>query len=544
MTHRWLFTFPLLLLGMVAPTLAQQQPNAGNAGSIRGTVIDTRTSQPLNGATVALQNLQASGGWNSTTTTADGGFVFHGIVAGRYRLRGSHTGYVDSLGGHGAPNRAQAGGSPISLAAGQDIDGIVLRLTPTGVISGRITNERDEPMAGVLVQAMRASYRSGHREFSDARTGFTDDRGEFRVWGLAPGQYFLKATNPRVSERGPAPAQVYVPMFYPGVLDPAQTQAVELRPGDELNGINLSLAPLRTVHVRGRVLTANGGPAKGADITLLQSGSGYSVETETNAEGRFDMASVPPGSYEAAAQLSDNSESGHVQMGRATVSVGETALDIPDLVVFPGATISGRVRVEGDRKLSMPRAFASLKPLTNSPALGNVETAPVQPDGTFTFHDVPEGEYGLGLTALPDGYYVKGARDTAATGILVSHGHAPTAEIRIGPGAGRVQGVAYRDKDNQVVAASVTIVLIPDVTRRSNSEYYRVAMTDRSGNYVLASIPPGDYSLFAFENIDRDAYMDPDFVQKYEAAGKPLRVEEGSNLSLQLQLVTETQDSQ
>src|SRR6202034_2987476 len=103
---------------------------------------------------------------------------------------------------------------------------VVVRLMPTGVITGHITNERDEPMPGVLVQTMKASYGSGHREFSDARTGFTDDRGEFRVWGLAPGQYFLKATNPRFTERSPIPNQVYVPIFYPGVVDPAQSQSI------------------------------------------------------------------------------------------------------------------------------------------------------------------------------------------------------------------------------------------------------------------------------------------------------------------------------
>ena len=117
-----------------------------------------------------------------------------------------------------------------------------MRLTPTGVITGRVTNERDEPMPGVLVQVMKATFRSGHKEFSDARTGFTDDRGEYRGRGLAPGQYYLKATNPRVWERGASAAQVYVPTFYPGVLDASQTEPVELHPGDEVGGINFSLA--------------------------------------------------------------------------------------------------------------------------------------------------------------------------------------------------------------------------------------------------------------------------------------------------------------
>lgn len=540
----------VLLLALFLPLLicndlsiAQQASTAANTASIRGTVVDSKTSQPLNGATVALRSLQAGGEGSSTVTASDGAFAFAHVAPGRYRLTASHNGYVDSSGGRGAYRGSQAAGTTFSVAAGQDLDSVVVRLTPTGVITGHVTNERDEPMPGVLVQAMKATFRSGHREFSDARTGFTDDRGEYRVWGLAPGQYYLKATNPRAWERGVAAAQVYVPMFYPGVVDPAQTQPVELHPGDEVGGVNFSLAAFRAVHVKGRVLASNGLPAKAADVTLSQlTGNGFTAEADTDPTGKFDLRGVPPGTYQLVAQSSDSSESAHLLMGRAAVSVGEASLDVPDIVVFPGATVSGHVRVDGDKKLTLPHTVASLKPTSPSDSAG-IETASVEPDGSFTFHDVPEGEYGLTLSPLPDGYYVKSGRDVSSPGVVVSHGHAPPADIRLDPGAGRVQGVAYKDKDYQQVAPAVTVALIPDAARRSNSEYYRVATTDRSGQFMLTSIPPGDYALFALEDIDRDAFMDPDFIQRYESVGKPVQVEEGSSLNLQLQLIVPSQDS-
>ncbi|MGA2101430.1 MAG: carboxypeptidase regulatory-like domain-containing protein [Candidatus Sulfotelmatobacter sp.] len=541
MIRRSRFAFAFLLLSVAIPSFPQQQ--TGNTGSIRGTVIDAKTSQPLNAATVSLQNAQASGGWNSATTAADGTFLFQGLLPGSYRLSASRNGYVSSARGGGPRNGARNPGTTVSLSAGQSLDDVVLRLMPTGVITGHITNERDEPMPGVLVQSMKANFRNGHREFTDARTGFTDDRGEFRIWGLAPGQYYLKAINPRSVERGPTPTQVYVPIFYPGVADPAQAQAIELHPGEELSGINLSLSAFRAVHVRGRVLTSNGTPAKGADVTLSQfAGDGYSLEVESDPAGKFDLTAVPPGSYTIVAQSSDNSMSGHLQMGRANISVGETPVDAPDLVLFPGAIVSGHVRIDGDRKVALPRSFASLKPLY-ADATATVDSVAVQPDGSFTFHDVPEGEYGLTVSPLPDGYYVRTGRDAASAGILVSHGHAPPAEIRIGPGAVRLQGTVYKDSDNQQVAASVTVALVPDATRRSNGEYYRVATTDQSGAFVLANIPPGDYSLFAMENIDRNAFMDPAFLQRYEGAGKSIHIEEGTNQNLQLQLTADAEDS-
>jgi uncharacterized protein (DUF2141 family) len=553
--ERFMIKYPalaiLFLLAAVLSVGAQGRASAGDTGSIRGTVIDTKTSQPLNGATVALHILQGSGEWNSVTTGPDGSFSFAGLAVGRYGLTASRNGYLDSSEGRGRPlvDLASRGGTTVSLAAGQAVDDVVLRLTPSGVIAGRIINERDEPMPGVQVQTMKSSYANGHREFADARAGFTDDRGEFRIWGLPPGQYYVRATNPRRWATGPAPREIYVPMFYPGVTDPGRSQAVELHPGEEMSGINLTLTPSHTVHIKGRVLTANATPAKGAQVTLapLAGSGGYSVEGESDASGRFEMGAVPSGSYTAVAQFTENAEIGKPLTGRTTVQVGDASIDGVDVVVFPGATVSGRVRVEGDRKANLARIAVSLRSSENSAAasLGSDGgRAVVAPDGTFVFHEVPEGSYRIILTSLPDGYYVRPEGETGETSVLVSHGHATPVEIRVGPGAGRIQGTVYKNKNNDEGAPSATVVFVPEGTRRSNSEYYRVAVADQSGKFVIGDVTPGDYKLFAWQDIERGQYLDPDFIQRYEDAGTLIHVEEGGNTAaVQLQLATQTRDT-
>jgi guanyl-specific ribonuclease Sa len=491
---------------------------------------------------VSLHSLERSGGWNSDTTAADGSFTFRGLAAGRYQLSATHAGYLDSS--RGQRRAEQANGVIVALTAGQEIGDAVVRLTPTGVIAGRIVNEREEPMPGVYVQTMKASYRNGYREFSDARAGFTDDRGEFRVWGLAPGRYYIRVTNPRRSERGPSAGDVYVPMFYPSVVDPVQAQSVELHPGEELNGINFTLGPSHTVHVRGRVLTSNAAPAKGAQVTLSQAGnSSYSLDAESDATGKFDIPAVPAGSYVVAAELQEGSESTHPLIGRTTVQVGDTNFDAGDIAVFPAATVSGRVVAEGDRKPNLKGTSASLVPIGSS-SYANSARAVIQPDGSFTFHDVTEGNYHFVLPSTPAGYYVQtgNGSNAADAGVQVSHGHAASVEIRLAFGAGRIQGVAYKDKDNRKIAPAVMVVLIPDAKRRGDSQYYRAAKADQSGAFFLEGIPPGDYSLFAWDDVDRDAYMDPDFMQQYEGAGIPVHVEQGSSLSFELQLVNQSQN--
>jgi hypothetical protein len=543
----------ILLLAAVSSfvLVAQGRASAGDTGSIRGTVIDARTSQPLNGATVALHSLQGSGEWNSVTTGPDGRFSFAGLGAGRYSLTASRNGYLDSAEGRRRPlaDLAAMSATTVSLTAGQEVDDVVLRLTPTGVIAGRIINERDEPMPGVQVQTLKSSYANGHREFSDARAGFTDDRGEFRIWGLAPGPYYVRATNPRRWATGPAPHEIYVPMFYPGVTDPGRSQAVELHSGEELSGINLTLTPSRTVHVKGRVLIANGAPAKGAQVTLapLVGSGGYSVGAEADASGRFEMGAVPSGSYAAVAQFAENAETGKPLTGRTTVQVGDASIDGVDVVVFPGATVSGRVRVEGDRKAYLARIAVSLRSLENSSASnfeGDGGRTAVQPDGTFILHDVPEGNYRVAVTSLPDGFYVRPEGEAGETSVMVSHGHAAPVEVRLAAGAGRIQGTVYKNKNNDEIAPSVTVTLVPEVRRRSNSEYYRVAVSDQSGRFVIGGVVPGDYVVFAWQDIERGQYLDPDFIQQYEEVGRPIHVEEGSrNGDIQLQLAPQARNT-
>ena len=523
-----------ILVGGVFCAAAQDRTSSNQTGSIRGTLMDTRTGAPLAGATITVRGMWGSDGRSSTATAPDGTFSFRGLPPGRYRVEASKSGYVDSSRAHDGFRGGAPGAGIISLSAGQSVDDVVIRLAPAGSIAGKIVNGTEQPLTGILVSAMKASYRDGRREFSDSHTSFTDDHGEFRITGLAPGHYYIKATAPRGWEKGPAPAQVYVPVFYPGVTDPAQTQPVDLRPGDELNAINLTLSLQRAVHVKGRILSANGRGAKTAEVSLTQlPSSGYTIEAETDAAGRFDIAAVPPGSYVLEAQLSEDSDSARVFMGRATVSVAESTVEVPDVVLFAGAKVPGHISVDGDRKVSMGRMRASLRPLSNSYA-GDVTGAVVQPDGSFEFSDVPEGSYRVQLSSTPDGFYRK-PNDGAETTVVVSHGHAAPVEIRLDSGAGQIMGSIYSDGENQHPAPGAAVILIPDASRRSNSEDFRFTTADRSGKFVLKSVPPGEYLILAAEEIERDSYMNPEFIESYEDAGKTVRVEEGASLNVDLQ---------
>jgi hypothetical protein len=149
---------------------------------------------------------------------------------------------------------------------------------------------------------------------------------------------------------------------------------------------------------------------------------------------------------------------------------------------------------------------------------------------------VPEGTYHIKVLPLPDGYYLKpsGEGDAVETGVKVARNHAAAVELTLSTGAGRVAGTVAKD---QQPFPGTTVVLVPDAPRRGQARFYRQALADSGGRFTISSVTPGDYKLFAWEEIERGMYLDPEFVLSYEDSGKPVHVEEGSSQSVQLELI-------
>jgi protocatechuate 3,4-dioxygenase beta subunit len=530
-----------LLLAAFATSNARAQTtdDSQNKCSLQGSVVDSKTGQPLKGAEVMLRPMSMGnrGEPNSAISDAEGHFSFGGLAPGRYRLAASRNGYLSRDPRFGASLRT----SLVTLSTGQQVADVVLRLVPSAVIAGRVTNEGDEPVPNVSVQAMKYTYQGDKRQLSDVGTASTNDRGEYRIWGLAPGKYYIRAMHPRAAAMRPGNL-VYVPVFYPGVSDPSRTQAIELHPGDELTGIDLNFVSLRSVRVSGRVLNSSSLPAKGVQVSLIGGSGGMAFpvgQASTDAKGAFEIRGVPPGSYTLIAEQFGNADSDKVMRGRTPVEVGEVNLSDVEVVTGPGTSVSGHIRIEGKTNPDLTKLNVALDPQDDLSSMGfapDVSNIHVGPDGTFTFHDVPEGTYRINVIPLPSGYYLKpsGEGDAIEAGVKVGRNHAAAVELTLSAGAGSIAGAVAKD---QQAFAGATVVLVPDAPRRGQPRFYRQAVTDSSGRFTLSSVTPGDYKLFAWEEIERGMYLDPDFLQSYEDSGKPVRVEEGSNLNLQLDLI-------
>src|SRR3984957_14469600 len=181
------------------PAQTTQAPGAANAAAnakeqectISGMVVAMAGSAPLKNALVTMHSVDDHSRSEVTIRSqADGHFQFKGIIPGQYRLRVARNNYVTQEYGQ----RTVTGpGATLTLRGGQEMKDLLFRLIPSATIAGRIQDEDGEPITWAHVTALRSSYSNGKRTFTTAATNSTNDLGEFRLFGLAPGRYFISA---------------------------------------------------------------------------------------------------------------------------------------------------------------------------------------------------------------------------------------------------------------------------------------------------------------------------------------------------------------
>src|SRR5207244_3198266 len=188
-------------IAIVAQLSAQQLPprDAGartaiGTAAISGIVVtDDREARPVRRARVTLSGANVDLG--RTVITDDAGrFSFRSLPAGRFSLGATKEGWISTSFGAKRPGRP---GTAIPMSDGQQVANIVLRLPRGAVISGVILDDNGQPAPGTNVRALQYRNVNGERQLAPAfgsATSSTDDRGAYRLYGLAPGEYVISAS--------------------------------------------------------------------------------------------------------------------------------------------------------------------------------------------------------------------------------------------------------------------------------------------------------------------------------------------------------------
>ena len=172
---------PSLVLAQAVPPAPQTNPpRDARPGTqtgttvIRGRIVAGDTGRPLRRAQVRITAPELGREGVAISTDADGRYEIADLPAGRYTLQVSRSGYLPLRYGQRRPLEQ---GKLLQLVDRQVIENVDFALPKSGLITGRITDELGDPMAGVLVAAMRSTYFDGRRRLASDAIARTDDEG-------------------------------------------------------------------------------------------------------------------------------------------------------------------------------------------------------------------------------------------------------------------------------------------------------------------------------------------------------------------------------
>lgn len=523
--------------------VAQEQPAVKKLARVEGKALNARTGEPLRKVNVTLG---PAGMGNATarqiTTEADGRFAFEGLEPGSYQVSADRVGFLPQR--YNPLGRAGSGGT-IALSAGQQLTGIDFKLIPQGVIAGRILDADGDPMQRVQVSVLRVSSLGGRRRAAVQSSGATNDLGEFRIYSLPAGRYYVMAANNSrggVRQLVRTGSEEYVPTFYPGSTDAEGASLVDLEAGQEVSGILFQLRRSPVFHVRGKVAGLQ--PVNShrglnvmlmpADRTVLQMAPGQSAPVGIKPDGSFELAGVQPGSYQLVLLRWDRRP---VTLGRTPVTVSSGHVDGVTLTVADPLSINGVVRMEGtEQQPDLSAIRVSLRPIDPLP-IGGVDGG-AKPDGTFKLESVSRDSFTVNVTGAENAYIRSvrlGTQDVTGTGLdLSSAAAASTLEITLGTRPGLVEGTV---KEGDKPGAGRTVTLLPDPAKPMQPYLIYTVSADQDGAFNLKGVAPGNYRLYAWEEITRELYTDSGFLKKFENDGIKITVKEGATERAELHVL-------
>jgi len=385
-----------------AQTQRQKDKTSEAYGAISGKV--TNDGQPARGVIVLLQSSDVpmmDASKFRSRTDQNGHFEIKGVPAGTYQVQAFAPALTNAV----ENTMFARQGTVINLSDNEVVDGVELALRPGGVITGRVSDADGKPLVqeNVRIFSIDESNRKQPTYLPFNYMFSTDDRGEYRIFGLPPGKYLagvgIETTAPgaRINM-----GSTYHPLTYhPDVTDQAKATVIEVAGGSEASGIDIIVGkPTKGYSVSGQIVDdTTGKPVAGLTYgygaydpqrNMLNS-TASSGGTTSNARGEFRIEGITPGRY-AAFAISLQDSGLYSGLGDFTV----TDSDVSGVVVkvHQGTTISGRVTLEGAEGLANAPRLSDVRLSAYVPSRGAAprgSQVQVAPDGSFRATGLPAG---------------------------------------------------------------------------------------------------------------------------------------------------------
>jgi protocatechuate 3,4-dioxygenase beta subunit len=520
-------------------------------GSIEGQVVNLNTGRPVGRATVSLNNStgrptrpgQPPPQYNRATTETDdqGKFVFPNLEPGGYNITAQRQGYAGQ-------NVGYQMSSQLFLGAQQQLQGVVVKLTPQAVITGKVLDQNGDPLERASVNVIREQYYLGTVQWMNSGSGQTNDLGEYRIAGITPGQYRLSATyrgrmmyslNQALPDK---PEMTYVTTYYPDVTDLAAAKLVNVNAGAETRA-DIQLKMAATVRIRGRIIDPSGSNQM-ASVTLVSKNGvpgamsmGAITAGASSADGSFEVTGAVPGDYFLLARknVSSGMASNANSLGAVLpITVGDKPIDGAVLRLAPSRDVKGTVQVEGNT----PVDLRTLTIQTNS--LDGLNGGPMPfvrgiEGSEFTLKNVAPGRSTITVFNASATYYVKsiqyGGKEVTASGEDLTTGGSLAIVLSTNGAqlAGRVM-----DADGKP-PARINLTLVPSGGQAFSLEQ---AGADRNGEFRFRMLRPGEYKLYAWESADNTITQNPDALKQFDAKAQSVKLEPGGKVVATVPLIS------
>lgn len=573
----------VVLIGVAAAaqTPPRDQPRVAVVGSavVTGTVVvDDETRAPLRHATVGLSR-SAVEDIRTTTTDDQGRYLFDHLPAGSYALSAGKGAYLGMT--YGAPKPGMPGSSVV-LAEGEAFTAKPIALWRGAVIAGRLFDRAGQPVSGAVVEANQFVVVNGSRRrraASRPSQNLTNAHGEYRIYGLLPGEYLVSSAPPPQAVQAdvnpaefawassgagqpppPARAFTYAPTMFPGTTNASAGAVITLGRGEERLGVDFSLQFVPVARVSGIVIGPDGQPASGVlvlcatkDANPMLPPSGVPI-SRPSADGSFACSQLTPGQYTLAARGAgtlSSAEAARVNVGLSPpplwglVDVAVAGKDLSNVVIRlqPGVSVTGQVvlaRAASSAGAELTRFQMQMTPAAGAPPIDGRASAPVGADGTFRIESVVPASYRF-TAATPAGWFLRsatlGEKDLADVPFEVAPGQNVSGLVVTFTDVQTELSGALTDREGRPAPQLYVFVYPTDKALWvPDSRRIRSVRSGENGSYLIAGLPAGDYYLCALTELDTALQFEPEYLEPFIPSAIKITLGEGEKRKQDLRI--------
>ena len=532
------------------PGDTRSDPAVKATASISGRVVSSEGT-PL--ARVVVQANRPFEAPRAVETDERGRYVIERLTSGEYTVQASKYGFITRQ--YGQAGTASSG-RIVSLRDDQTAGSIDITLARGGAIAGTIVDEFGEPVQGVELSALQIQVIAGRRRalrVSSIGPNRTDDRGHYRLFGLAPGTYVVRA-----QVRDAVAGDGYAPLYFPGALNVDQGTPMKVELGTAVSAVDFTLTPTGAHRITGMIVDVAGKPGPGRRGVLMavseRSGATQLEPTTVSAgaDGAFVFPNVPPGDYVLQSiAIADSRGAIPQSMLFASSFVTVTTEDPPpvQLRLSAGATLRGRIVYEGLAE-APPRAVSLLAfpadfdrgPMIGAGPMGFT----LNPDHSFQYTGV-FGPTLIRVDLRQSDWYLKSilfkGQDLADTPFDFGlDGTFSDIEVVVSTTGAGVTGRVTDDRAAPVADYGVHVFSTFRDRWFTGSRWVKTARPTQDGSFRVDGLPPGDYWVAAIERIEGTPGggvlpPDPQLLESLSSRATRITLGDGQSRDLTLRLL-------